>query len=57
MVKTLAQLQKVEGLEPLKPVEVPSEKKTRKIYFIITVEYEYEPKPSIRKIRKFLNKK
>jgi len=56
MVKTLAQkVKQVERLEPLKPIEVEVEPKTKKkvVYFIIKVEYEYVPEPS----RKSLNKK
>jgi hypothetical protein len=48
----LAQAQEVEGLEPLKPVEVEVQSKKKVIYFIIKMEYEYEPKPSIRVINK-----
>ena len=52
MVKTLAQkVKQVERLEPLEPQEVKP--KTRKVYLVITLAYEYEPKPSKRK---FLNK-
>jgi hypothetical protein len=46
MVKNLAQLQQVEKLEPHEVNEV---KHTRKIYFIITI--EYVPKSS-RKLNK-----
>jgi hypothetical protein len=53
MVKTLAQkVKQVEGLEPLKPVEVEVQSKKKVVYFIIKMEYEYEPKPSIRVINK-----
>jgi hypothetical protein len=52
MVKNLAQkIKQVERLEPLEPLEVKP--KTRKVYLVITLAYEYEPKPK----RKFLNKK
>jgi hypothetical protein len=51
----LVQVKQVEGLEPLKPVEVQSKKKV--IYFIIKMEYEYEPRPSIRVINKKIKNK
>jgi hypothetical protein len=49
MVKTLAQLQQVERLEPLE-VKEPEQKK---VYVIVTITYSYVPKSS----RKSLNKK
>jgi len=53
MVKNLAQkVKQVEGLEPLKPVEVETQTKKKVVYFIIKMEYEYEPRPSIRVINK-----
>jgi|YelNatPaOPRAMG01_1025707.scaffolds.fasta_scaffold71527_2 hypothetical protein len=53
MVKTLAQkVRQVENLEPLKPIEVEAQSKKKVVYFIIKMEYEYEPRPSIRVINK-----
>jgi hypothetical protein len=46
----LAQLQQVKEKEALEPLEVKH--KTGKMYLVITLAYEYEPKPK----RKFLNK-
>jgi len=55
MVKALAQ--QVERLEPLKPIEVePQPSKKKVVYFIIKMEYEYKPKPSIRVINKKIKK-
>jgi hypothetical protein len=53
----LAQLQKVERLEAHEPPEVEAQsKKTRKIYFIITIEYVPKSFEYVPRKRKFLNK-